>query len=273
MSKAITWIVIIALALGAGWYFWMRYDAAQLEQLQVPPALVQEPAEPQVQHPVSEIALPPEPQETTEPAPPPEPLPALADSDAPLTAAANALLGSDAVAQLLVNEQVVNRLVATIDSIPSSKLVSLMVPWQPLPGSFQVLHSQEQAVISPANAERYAALADLAGSVDSQRLVELYVKYYPLFQQSYQALGYPDGYFNDRLVQVIDHLLATPEPADMMPLVPVEAVYAYADPDLEALSAGQKMLLRAGPEQSALAKAKLREIRALVAAQDLQADN
>ena len=38
----------------------------------------------------------------------------------------------------------------------------------------------------------------------------MYKQYYPLFQQAYVDLGYPEGYFNDRLVEVIDHLLATP---------------------------------------------------------------
>ena len=48
-------------------------------------------------------------------------------------------------------------------------------------------------------------------SVDTGRLAALYVRFYPLFQQAYRDLGYPNGYFNDRLVEVIDHLLVTPE--------------------------------------------------------------
>jgi len=37
--------------------------------------------------------------------------------------------------------------------------------------------------------------------VDAKKLVSVYVHLYPLFQQAYVGLGYPDGYFNDRLVQ------------------------------------------------------------------------
>ena len=40
----------------------------------------------------------------------------------------------------------------------------------------------------------------------------LYRRLYPLFQQAYAELGYPTGHFNDRLVEVVDHLLAAPEP-------------------------------------------------------------
>ena len=49
--------------------------------------------------------------------------------------------------------------------------------------------------------------------VEAKRLVAAYVQLYPLFQAAYQELGYPHGYFNDRLVQAIDDLLATPDVA------------------------------------------------------------
>jgi hypothetical protein len=44
-----------------------------------------------------------------------------------------------------------------------------------------------------------------------------------------------------------------------------KVLYEFADPALEALPSGQKILLRMGPENAARVKAKLREIRALVA--------
>jgi hypothetical protein len=40
--------------------------------------------------------------------------------------------------------------------------------------------------------------------------------------------------------------------------------YEFADPALEARSAGQKMLLRMGPQQRQSLKAKLSEIRAQI---------
>ena len=44
-----------------------------------------------------------------------------------------------------------------------------------------------------------------------QQVASLYLHFYPLFQQAYQSLGYPNGYFNDRLVATIDNLLAAPD--------------------------------------------------------------
>lgn len=259
MNKAITWILIALLALAAGWYFWQKREVRELEQVQALPPQPQAEA-PVIEHPVTDIDLPP----ATE-SEPPQPLPALADSDGELTAAAADVLGDEAASTLLVQEQIVNRMVATIDSMTSAKLAPLMLPWQPVPGGFKALHAAEQAAISPANAERYAPVVALFSKLDSNRIVSLYRRYYPLFQESYVALGYPNGYFNDRLVTVIDHLLATPESTELTALVQVESVYLFADPEMEALSAGQKLLLRLGPEHAAVVKAKLEEIRALVA--------
>jgi hypothetical protein len=113
-------------------------------------------------------------------------------------------------------------------------------------------------------------------TVDSPRAVALYRRHYALFQQAYGDLGYPRAYFNDRLVEVIDHLLATPEPAGPVkvrltevkgPVAPAQpwVRYEFADPGLEALSSGQKMLVRMGPENARRLKAKLAELRRLVA--------
>ena len=84
----------------------------------------------------------------------------------------------------------------------------------------------------------------LVNAVDTAKLVALYVRYYPLFQQAYRELGYPKGYFNDRLVEVIDHLLGAPEVPASAKLVRPKVFYLYADPGLEAQSAGRKVLMR-----------------------------
>jgi len=69
-------------------------------------------------------------------------------------------------------------------------------------------------------------------------------------------------YFNDRLVQVIDNLLATPDVKGPIRLVQPKVFYQYADASLENLSAGQKLLLRMGSANEATIKDKLRQLRA-----------
>src|SRR5690348_12735538 len=107
----------------------------------------------------------------------------------------------------------------------------------------------------------------LLEQADTPKLVQTYVHYYPLFQKAYVDLGYPNGYFNDRLVEVIDNLLATPEVKGPLKLTVPHVLYEYADAELQSRSAGQKLLLRMGPENAAKVKAKLREIREKVAKQ------
>jgi hypothetical protein len=43
-------------------------------------------------------------------------------------------------------------------------------------------------------------------------------------------------------------------------------MYVFADPKLEALPAGQKVLIRIGADNAAAVKAKLMELRAIVTA-------
>jgi hypothetical protein len=50
-------------------------------------------------------------------------------------------------------------------------------------------------------------------------------------------------------------------------------MYEFADPDLEELSTGQKLMLRIGPENAAAVKVKLREIRRLVATSKAASDS
>ena len=92
-------------------------------------------------------------------------------------------------------------------------------------------------------------------------LLRLYQGLYPLFQQAYREMGKPNAHFNDRLVQVIDHLLATPEPDEPLSVVRHVNRFKYADSRLESLSAGQKTLLRMGADNARRIKEKLQRFR------------
>ena len=67
------------------------------------------------------------------------------------------------------------------------------------------------------------------------------------------------------MIEVIDSLLSTPEIREPIRLIKPEAFYLFANPDLEALPAGQKALLRMGPMNARRVKEKLREIRTALA--------
>ena len=127
--------------------------------------------------------------------------------------------------------------------------------------------------IGARNAERYVPFVRFVEGIDARQAVALYLRVYPLLQQAYEDLGYPGKYFNDRVVEVIDNLLATPMPAGPIAVKRFTAdggassgLYVFVDPALEASPAGQKILLRMGRDNAAPLMAKLRELRALLVA-------
>jgi hypothetical protein len=136
-----------------------------------------------------------------------------------------------------------------------------MRPVTPAPGKMAVENPAGDMVLGPDNYTRYASFVKLLEGADTSQLVQAYLRFYPRFQQAYVQLGYPSGYFNDRLVEAIDDMLASPEIEGPIALSRPNVLYEYTDPDLEERSVGQKLLLRIGPENAAAVKAKLREIR------------
>lgn len=196
------------------------------------------------------------------------PVPPLDASDAAVLAALGALTG-EGLAALLNPEHVIQRIVATIDSLPRQKIAADALPVRGASGTFAARREANGDAIDAKNYARYDTYAAIAKSMNAEKVVAWYVHYYPLFQQAYRELGYPDGYFNDRLVAVIDHLLETPDLPQPPALTQSKVMYEYADPSLESRSAGQKLLLRSGPDNEAAIKAKLREIRAVLTSEKI----
>ncbi|MFZ2508307.1 MAG: DUF3014 domain-containing protein [Steroidobacteraceae bacterium] len=198
------------------------------------------------------------------------PMDAAQDDGAALTAPDRiaALVGAARFASMFVGEDIVRRIVVTVDNLPRQKVATQLLPAQPPTGSFVAVGSEDQMVLGAANFDRYAAWIELVDSLDPDATFNLYRRLYPEFQVAYESLGNPDGYFNDRLVEVIDHLLATPEPPATIALARPNVLYEFADPALAAESAGRKLLLRMGPGNAARVKMKLRDMRDRIAAKN-----
>jgi hypothetical protein len=258
INKPMIGVAAAVVVIAAGTLYYLQSRNSSLPRVQVaatqPPA--EAPAEPAAMHPL------PEGQDAASSAP----LPALADSDAPLGDAIAKIVGASAVKDYLLPENIVRHLVVTIDNLPRQKVAVEKRPTTPVGGAFVADGDELHATLDPKNFARYQPMVAVINNTDMHQLAAVYVHYYPLFQQSYQNLGYPNGYFNDRLVQVIDDLLAAPQPAGPIALVRPNVMFTYADPALESRSAGQKLLIRMGPENAAAVKAKLKELRAAITA-------
>jgi hypothetical protein len=171
------------------------------------------------------------------------------------------LFGQQAARRLFRLDKLINPIVVTVDNLAREKAAARLLPTQPVPGRFIVSKGAQGLTIAPENARRYAPYVRLLEQVDTGQLAAAYVRLYPLFQHAYEELGYPHGYFNDRLVAVIDHLLAAPEPEGPLRLIQPHVLYQYEDARLEAASAGHKIMLRIGIDNERRVKRKLRELR------------
>jgi Protein of unknown function (DUF3014) len=247
---------VVVIAAGLWYYLHSRATPAPTATAVVQPAPAEPAADQAIVHPLP----------GAQPSGPQAPLPALADSDAAMNDALGALIGPSSVKDYLLPENIIRHLVVTIDNLPRQKAAVAKRPTAPLPGTFAADGDELHASIDAQNYARYQPMVAVLTKLNTQQLMALYVHFYPLFQQAYQDLGYPNGYFNDRLVQVIDNLLATPQPQQPVDLVRPNVMYMYADPGLESRSAGQKLLMRMGPDNAAAIKAKLTELRAAITA-------
>jgi len=267
-------------------YLQPRKEQPQAPQLpaavEPPPAAAPEP--PPVHYPVAPAPVAEQPAPPAPAAPSPSPaasparqpgpaesapvLPMLDASDGPLKNDLNRVIGAQSLDVLLHTDGLIRRLVVSVDNLPGKQFPrSGYRLARSTPGLLVVDRAgegdDERIYLSPRNFARYTPFVSAVEHLDIDRLVAIYRHYYPLVQQVYENLGYPaSAYFNDRLVEVIDQLLDTPDIDRPVRLVQPHVLYKYADPQLEGLSAGQKVLIRIGPDNAHKLKATLRSLRA-----------
>ena len=63
------------------------------------------------------------------------------------------------------------------------------------------------------------------------------------------------------MIVAIDDLLAAPTPSGPIELVQPRILYRFVDPELQKLSAGQKIMIRVGPDNARELKQVLRRLR------------
>jgi len=187
------------------------------------------------------------------------------------------LFGLKTVESMFRLDEFPRRLAATIDNLGRSHASATLWPVNPVGGRFAVEERDGATFIGADNGLRYTPYVLLLETVDLRQLVGIYARLYPSLQRAYEELGYPGSYLNDRLVRVIDILLATPEidaPIQVR-LPPIEGpvrpqrpwlLYEFVDPNLQSLTSGQRALLRMGSVNQRRIKPRLAEIRRLVTA-------
>ena len=210
----------------------------------------------------------PAPERSEPPPPPPEPvedpLPRLEESDDAVRDAVGDIPLGTAGQQYLIPGNIIER---------SASLIYLMaqgdVPYKLLPVSrpkaaFPIRDDGTQVVTDPAGFERYDALTQWLQSLDLESLLSSLEWFIPLFKEAWSYYGEDPAAFDMAVVITLDLVIATPE-IDLSEarLTRKEAVWIFEDPAIEGLAPIQKQVLRMGPENAKILKAKAAEARGL----------
>jgi hypothetical protein len=193
---------------------------------------------------------------------PTEPLPALADSDPLARELAGGVSKHPLAAAALAPEGVIERFVAAVDQLAEGRAPRADLDFLRPEGRFRTLGREPELRTDPASYRRYDALAQAVAALDAQAVAAAYRRLAPLCEESYRALGYPEGGFEPRLRAALVLLASTPPAPESPALVAQVKRYEFADPELENLPDAQKQLLRMGPRNAQLVADKLREIEA-----------
>jgi len=129
-------------------------------------------------------------------------------------------------------------------------------------GAFEVVEKGDETFVDPKSYSRYDLATQVFVSLDTEGTVALFSELQPLMDDAYAEISPPGSVFSDRLDAAFDHLLEVTPPSGNPPMKRKVVTYVYADESLEELSGAQRQLLRMGPDNVLLIKAKLRDLKA-----------
>jgi len=209
------------------------------------------------------------------PIPAPAPTPTLAErlserlagttlrtSDVVVSELVSELSAHPKVAAWLANEDLIRRFVATVDNIANGISPTSQLGFMRPKGTFQVVKKSDVITVDPKTFARYDLATQVFVSLDSDGTVALYRELEPLIDDAYGEISPPGSSFSDRLDAAIEELLEVTPPSGNPQLKPKVVTYVYVDEFLEGLSSAQRQLLRMGPDNVLLIKAKLRDLKA-----------
>ena len=239
-----------------------------LPQIRLQPQ--QEPASLAVAEP--EIASLPEEIELVELEPEPEPepsddedinlveLPSLTDSDSFVFENLRTLQNGLAVIERLADDQIVRKFVVFVENISRGEFPQTGLPYKALGQEMPVSEIDENLFVMEQVAHsRFDQVVEVFVETDTDSAVTIYRMLSPLFQQAYAEIGFRNVSFDETLRSAISRVLQTDNKQGPYQLVKPSVMYLYADSSIENLAEVHKQLLRIGPDNTSVLKAKLRE--------------
>ena len=288
-SSKVSWpliavIVVAVIAIVVAWqYTGSNAEPVVVDKPTPEPVIKIEPEKViEVEQPLTEMVA----QEIVEEIVVPEenPLPSLDESDDWLKLKLPEITWRKELLTLIIDEDMIRRFVVFTDNFAQGTLAYEHSPFV-LPKakftpdtdsvSFQEnTQGKDRATIKQnvwqwdeSTSKRFSLYVDLLRSMDSDRLVQWYLEVKPLIDDAYRELGYEDdftGVLQDAITRVLDMEL----PKSSMQIIQPSVAYKFADPQLEALPATDKLLLRLGKDNLLVMKSVLLELHEKLAQQE-----
>ena len=184
----------------------------------------------------------------------------LDQSDTLVRTLVGALSSQPAVAAWLTTNGLIRNFTVAVTNVANGDTPAKhLKPLRPA-GAFSTKAARGTTWIDPASYSRYDGIAAAVDSVDARGAARLYATLKPRIEDAYKDLIGPDAQFDRTLERAIVQLLRTPVVDRDVELRTDKVSYAYADPALEGLTYAQRQLLRMGPRNVRIVKAKLRAI-------------
>lgn len=237
-------LVLLAIALGALWYFVLRARTEAPKKVAETTVDVLRPPARRTAEPGEAIDLPP-----------------LDQTDALVHTLVGRLSSSPVAAAWLTTNGLIRNLTLVIANIADGETPAKhLAPLRPK-GSFAVTTSGGVMRIDPASYRRYDGIAAAAEGLDARGVARFYATIKPRIQDANRDLAGKDADFDQTVQRAIVMLLRTPVIDQDAQLQPGKGVlYTYANPSLEELTPAQRQFMRMGPQNMRIVKAKLREV-------------
>jgi hypothetical protein len=254
------WIATAAIAI-VGVYFLSsgQTPTPEVPIAETPPVQVLTP-EPELP-PAADIPQKPELAPVAVNEEPPEPPATLETSDQELRESLSTQTASVLLDTALSNQNLIERSVSVVDGLSRGALPFKALPITPPSEKFSIQTIDGEDYMNAESYHRYDTYAQTIGELDTSSLTNNFNRFRPLLEQAYAGLGYPAEDFDNALIRALDRVLATPQLREPIALKKKESVYIYADSKIEQLTEMQKLLLRMGPDNTALIQAQAKNLR------------
>ncbi len=192
-------------------------------------------------------------------------LPSLNGSDSFVFDGLRAIQNGTALVDLLARDQIVRKFVVFVENISRGEFPQTALPYRALGQEMPVRNIDDNLFVMDGSAHaRFSYAVQTFVSLDTEAAMAFYRTLSPLFQQAYAEIGFRNVSFDDTLRAAINNVLRTTNMEGPYQLVRPSIMYLYADASIENLQEVHKQLIRIGPDNTILLKAKLREFVALL---------